>query len=43
MPEPVTIGQPSEATIAAGNFAATEFAQSFAPPSPPPRTSLLSW
>ncbi len=38
MPEPVRIGQPSEATLAAGNFAATEFVQSFPPPSPPPRT-----
>jgi hypothetical protein len=41
MPEPITIGQPSEVTTAAGNFAATESVQSFAPPSPPPRTPLL--
>src|SRR5271157_2606442 len=42
MPEPTTIGQPSEATPAAGNFAATGFARSFEPLSPPPRTALLS-
>ncbi len=41
-PEPATIGQPSEATIAAGTFAPKEFVQSFAPPSPPPRTPLVS-
>jgi len=42
MPEPATIGLPSLATTAPSNFAATEFAQSFEPLSPPPRTPLLS-
>ncbi len=42
MPEPTTIKQPSEATLAAGNFAATGFAQSFEPLSPPPRTPAFS-
>jgi hypothetical protein len=41
MPEPATICLPSPATTAPSNFAATEFVQSFAPPSPPPRTPLL--
>ncbi len=42
MPEPARIDQPCEATIVAGNSAPTEFFQLFAPPSPPPRTSLFS-
>jgi len=42
MPEPATICLSSLVTTARSNFAATEFEQSFAPPSPPPRTSLLS-
>ncbi|MGA2300028.1 MAG: hypothetical protein ABSG77_04955 [Candidatus Acidiferrum sp.] len=42
MPEPATICLPSKATTAPSNFAATEFVQSFAPPSPPPRMPLLS-
>jgi len=42
MPEPTSIEQPGEATTVPGSFAATEFVQSFAPLSPPPRTLLLS-
>jgi len=41
MPEPTTIGQPSEATLATGNFAATGFVQSFAPLTPPPRRPVF--
>lgn len=41
IPEPAKIDQPCEATIAAETFAATEFVQSFAPPTPPPRLSLF--
>ena len=42
IPEPARIDQPLEVMRAAGNFAPTEFMQSFEPLSPPPRTFLLS-
>lgn len=42
MPAPATVCQPSEARTAASSFAPTEFAQSFEPLSPPPRTLLFS-
>ncbi len=42
MPNPARIDQPLEVMSAAGNFAPTEFLQSFEPLSPPPRTPLFS-
>ena len=42
LPEPAAVSEPAHAASAPAQFGSTEAAPSFDPPSPPPRTSLVS-